>query len=137
MDYLKKCFIPDKVEIVFADTVKEKAQIWRECSSRKSIFPSVILTIVLIIVMYVWSTKKFNNINVFYISIIPLLALGYGLYILIENSFINEANDFENLWKLEKQNDPNLTEKRFINEMTTKYMINKALQTARESFLKN
>ena len=131
MDYLINCFGRGKVHRAPGNTIEEKAEKWRDCSSGAAVLPVSIFTIIIIIIMYFWIEKKFNNKLIFLISIIPILLISYGLFNLIKYSHIQEADKFEELWKLQKQRFPGLTVSQFIIEAESREQY-KELQRQRQ-----
>ena len=95
MDYLKNCFLRGKVHRAPGNTIEEKAEKWRNCYLGATVLPVSIFTIFIIIFMYLWVEKTFNNKLIFLISIIPILLLSYGLFNSIKYSYNQEADKFE------------------------------------------
>ena len=115
MDYFKNCFARGKVHRALGNTVEEKAQNWRDCSSHAAIFPTAIITVILIIIMFGMAITKDKLVILAFI--IPIMLLSYGIYKSLKYSQIIEADRFEELWKMERKLSPNLSVAQFIIEV--------------------
>ena len=115
MDYLKNCFLRGKVHRAPGNTIEEKAEKWRNCYLGAAVLPVSIFTIIIIIIMIIYIEKTSTN-KLWYLVLLAIPFISYGYFYIIKHSYIQEADKFEELWKLQKQRSPSLTVSQFIIE---------------------